>query len=375
MHSQRHLLTTRAPGSQCELLSLHYGAAGGRKAYIQAALHADEPPGLLVSWYLRQALQALDAAGQVSGEIVLVPMANPIGHGQRLLGRALGRFELASGENFNRYYRDLSKAACAELQKHWDGSSVPDIAAARAALRLAAAALPADSELLSLRRCLLQLAIDADVVLDLHCDNEAAMHLYTATPVWPQVEPLARLIGAEVSLLAENSGGEPFDEACSMVWAALNRQWAAITGTPGAWPDACVATTLELRGECDVRHDLAEGDAEAILAYLTELGFLARPRAELPPLKREPRPLEGSMPVLTPVGGLLVHADRLGQELRQGDLIAEVIDPLTGAVTALTSPVDGVLYARESVRIVHAGMGIAKVAGTAALRSGPLLSA
>ena len=81
------------------------------------------------------------------------------------------------------------------------------------------------------------------------------------------------------------------------------------------------------------------------------------------------------MPVLTPVGGLLVHADRLGQELRQGDLIAEVIDPLTGAVTALTSPVDGLLYARESVRIVHAGMGIAKVAGTAALRSGPLLSA
>lgn len=99
------------PGTTRELVSLHFGNAGlGPKALIQASLHADEPPGLLVAWHLRRELAALEAAGRLRGEIVLVPMANPVGSAQRLLGRALGRFELALGENFNRNYADLSAA-------------------------------------------------------------------------------------------------------------------------------------------------------------------------------------------------------------------------------------------------------------------------
>lgn len=61
--------------------------------------------------------------------------------------------------------------------------------------------------------------------------------------------------------------------------------------------------------------------------------------------------------------------------VRQGQCIAEVIDPLSGESSELVSAVDGLLYARESVRTVHAGMSIAKVAGLDAIRSGHLLSA
>ncbi|MBK9655364.1 MAG: succinylglutamate desuccinylase/aspartoacylase family protein, partial [Rhodanobacteraceae bacterium] len=339
------------------------------------SLHADEPPGLLVAYHLRRELAALESEHRIHGEIVLVPMANPVGSAQRLLGRALGRFELAGGENFNRNYADLSDAIFSSLRAEIDAGHTPTVSAVRAALRAASAKLPTDSELKSLRRTLLRLAIDADLVLDLHCDNEAVLHLYTATPVWPAVEPLARLLGAEVALLAEESGGEPFDEACSMLWTRLGRRYREHTGNDSPWPDACVAVTVELRGETDVCHDLAQRDARAILAWLTHRGMIDAALPEMPPLIRQPRPLEGSVPVLTPRGGVLVHRPLLGRSVLKGQCIAEVIDPLSGESTELVSAVDGLLYARESVRIVHAGMSIAKVAGLEAIRSGHLLSA
>ena len=64
MQIQTHSLLSPAPGTQRELVSLHYGQPGaGPKVYIQASLHADELPGMLTAWHLRRHLDALDAAG------------------------------------------------------------------------------------------------------------------------------------------------------------------------------------------------------------------------------------------------------------------------------------------------------------------------
>jgi predicted deacylase len=358
------------------LISQHFGPAdGGCKAYIQASLHADEPPGMLVQFHLRKELERLEAAGQLAGEIVLVPLANPIGVAQRVLGNTLGRFSLAEGENFNRHYADLSERVLDRLRPAIDAGMTPDVAAVRAELRRACTELGGASELDSLRRCLLGLAIDADWVLDLHCDNEAVMHLYAATPQWPQVELLARATGAEVSLLATDSGDDPFDESCSMLWSRLNTRWRALTGKPDAWPLACIAVTLELRGEADVSHALAQADASAIITALQHAGFLHGPAPELPELRYPPTPLAGSLPVRTPAGGVLVHLAQLGARVSKGERIAEVIDVISGTVHGLDSPCDGILYARVSGRTVQAGLSIAKVAGASALRSGKLLSA
>jgi predicted deacylase len=80
------------------------------------------------------------------------------------------------------------------------------------------------------------------------------------------------------------------------------------------------------------------------------------------------------MPLLAPHGGILVHVAPLGATLRPGDVAAEIVDPLTGRVTPLPTPVAGVLYARESRRFVAAGTRVAKVAGREPVRSGNLLS-
>jgi hypothetical protein len=138
------------------------------------------------------------------------------------------------------------------------------------------------------------------VVLDLHCDGEALLHLYTTPQTWPgDGQLLARCIGAELALLAERSGGDPFDEACSMVWPQL----AERLGPAKPLPPACMAATIELRGEADVRHDLAAGDAQGIVNFLIQRGVVA-PEGGVPPalpaLKREATPLAGSIPVVAP---------------------------------------------------------------------------
>jgi predicted deacylase len=41
-------------------------------------------------------------SGAITGEIVVVPMANPLGADQALNSAIMGRFELRTGANFNR---------------------------------------------------------------------------------------------------------------------------------------------------------------------------------------------------------------------------------------------------------------------------------
>src|SRR3546814_8708707 len=64
------------------------------------------------------------------------------------------------------------------------------------------------SELHSLRLALGGLAADADVVLDLHCDDQSLMHLFLVPAHWPQAAELAADLGCRAVLLAEDSGGD-----------------------------------------------------------------------------------------------------------------------------------------------------------------------
>ncbi|MCA0176951.1 MAG: M14 family metallopeptidase [Proteobacteria bacterium] len=373
MQRQTHTLHSATPGTTQQLISLHYGTPGrGPKVYIQGSLHADEVPGMLVAHHLRRHLDAAEAAGHIQGEIVLVPMANPIGTHQWVLRGYQGRFDVASGENFNRQFTDLAPAVLTAVGGRLTGDAAHNVATVRAALRDAVAALPNGNPLAHLRRTLLGLAIDADVVLDLHCDGEAVLHLYTTPQTWAgRGELLARHLGAEVALLAEHSGGEPFDEACSMVWVDV----AARLPAANPLPAACLAATIELRGEADVRHDLAAADAQHIVHYLSAIGALAGPAPEPPPARCEATPLAGSMPLIAPHGGMVVFLATPGTPVAAGTPLVDLIDPIEGLTTTLAAPVDGLFFARDLRRFAHAGMTLGKVAGREAQRSGTLLSA
>ena len=376
MQRTDHPLLSNSLGSHKTLTSFRFGNKGcGPKVYLQASLHAEELPGMLVAHHLRALLEAADAAGQVRGEIVLLPLANPIGLAQRLDHKAMGRFEFASAENFNRHYPDLAKAIEPGLRETLGQDASANVTQVRQAIGKYLQNWQPASELQCLRRTLLLLSHDADYVLDLHCDCESVMHFYTEDNCWPQLAPLARLLGSEAILLARSSGAWSFDESLSGVWWQLADALKA-GGRSVALPQACCSTTIELRGEADVSHASAQADAQALFAWLQHVGVIACERApELPALKCQPTPLAGSETLTAVTPGLVVFAAEVGAVLQVGDLVAEVIDPIAGQTQRVLAGVAGVFYARIRERYVHAGGEIGKIAGATAYRSGALLGA
>ncbi len=190
-----------------------------------------------------------------------------------------------------------------------------------------------------------------------------------ARPCAADCEPLARFLGSRLTLLAQDSGDKPFDEICSQPWW----RWAQRFAGRFPIPQACLSVTVELRGQADVEHVLAERDAQNILDFLAWRGLIDAPVPPLPEPLGDARPLAGSMPIKSDGAGVLTFLRRPGDMVRAGEVLAHVIDPISNAVTELRSPVDGLLFAREAVRFVRAGMKIAKVAGLEARRTGKLL--
>lgn len=357
-------LPAPAPGTHRHLRVHRYGPPGARpKAYFQAALHADEIPGLLVAQHLLLALEQAQAAGYIVGEVVVVPVANPPGLSQHLNGRLLGRFDFESTGNFNRDFPDLAVAAQERLRGRLSADPAINEALIRETLREVLAELPAVRETDALKRTLLGLALDADLVFDLHCDSEALLHLYASRWQQDDAQTLGAELGAAVVLLEEEPGGHPFDEACAGPWWKLR---AALAGE-GPIPLACFATTVELRGQADVNDACAQADAAALLRFLQRRGVIAGEPEPLPEPRCLPTPLEGVDVLSAPAAGVLVYQQALGAIVQAGEVVAELVDPLGEPLGAARIPIrsttHGVLFARMSERLVRPGQKFCKIAG------------
>lgn len=374
MRTEIHPLLSPSLGTQRSITSFHFGTAGTgswpRKVYIQASLHAGEIPGMLVAHKLRQQFAALEQQGLLQAEIVLVPVANPIGLAQQLHYQPQGRFDLESGENFNRLYSEPSARVIPQLSQQLTQDADANRDIIRQALRAAIAAEPVNTELQSLRQTLHLLAIDADLVLDLHCDFAGPVHVYAHSEHWPLVEALAAHLQCGASLLADAYGVMPFDEAIFLPWAKIR---AALPQFPV--PFDSVAVTVELRGEGDVSHALAGQDSQAILHYLTGCGVIRGDALPAPALPHPATPLEGSETLIAPHAGVIVRLAELGSVVQVGDAIADVIDPISGSTTTLRAGTAGVFYVFARHPYVTRGGTVAKIAGASPLGKGNLLGA
>ena len=74
------------------------------------------------------------------------------------------------------------------------------------------------------------------------------MHMYTHDKLWPEMSDLAASLGSKCNIIDADSGGNCFDEAASTPWARLAEKFPSFP-----IPMACQSTTVELRGEADVR--------------------------------------------------------------------------------------------------------------------------
>ncbi|RQS18900.1 MULTISPECIES: succinylglutamate desuccinylase/aspartoacylase family protein [unclassified Burkholderia] len=359
-------LPSPAPGVALHLTAHRFGDPdSGRSIYLQAGLHADEHPGLLVLQHLIEALHALDNAGRITGCVTVVPYANPIGLSQRLFGPVVGRFDFENGENFNRNFPLLDRAVAMRLRdadarsltrRQWKQyfSSV---------IEVGGDLNPAAAMKLELAR----LSIDHDIVLDLHCDTDAIAHVYASSLQRERASKVAHLIGAPVVMLEPSqTGGGAFDQTHSSAWGAL--QQAGVFDA-----DECgFSATIELRGQADVNDALALDDARRLLYFAESEGVLSLPEADDNPRLDEPPkvfPLQGAAHVRCPCAGVIVYRRTPGEHVSAGETFAEIVrlDGEINSRTPVVSPIDGVMVVRQLQKLVRPGQRAALIVGDAVL--------
>jgi uncharacterized protein len=76
---------------------------------------------------------------------------------------------------------------------------------------------------------------------------------------------------------------------------------------------------------------------------------------------------------VAPVAGIVAFHAKVDALVKAGERIADIVDPLTGAVTPVEAGSSGVFYARVAARFTPAGRLLGTVAGTTAHRRGKLL--
>jgi len=370
------LLPSPAPGTSRSLAVCRHGLPGARpRAYLHAGLHADEHPGLLVLHELRRLLDGTPASA-ITGEIVIVPVANPVGLTQHLNGHLVGRFGFDGTGNFNRGFPDLAGIAAARLEGRLGNDAQANTALIRQVLTAVLDEQIRSGETETLKTALLRLAIDADLALDLHCDDEALVHLYASRHHQVIARQLAADTGAEVLMLEDDPGGQPFDEAVAGPWWKLRRHFGA--ATPIAL--ACFATTLELRGRADVGGELARQDAAALYRFLQRRGVIAGDPGALPAARYLEVPLEGVDIPVAPSAGVVNYRKRLGDRVRRGEVVAELVDPLAArpeeGVKPIESAAEGIFFTCLADKLVRPGQSLCKIAGVEKLahrRPGQLL--
>ena len=234
------------------------------------------------------------------------------------------------------------------------------------------------SEEARLKKILHRLAVTSDVVLDLHSDSEALLHMYTQDHLWPLFADLAVCLDSQCQLLAPTEAGKCTDEAASWPWAALSNRYneimkdekrreskyiacptkiltlfhTTISFQPGRrFPDypipmACHSATVELRGEADVSDELATKDAQALIRFMRHRGFLTGGQESSSQLSedsliRPATPLSGVDMVEAPVAGVLVYSKELGEVVKKGECLGHIICPMSGEETEIVSNQEG----------------------------------
>lgn len=348
-----------------EALVVHrFGIPGARpKVYLQGALHADEVSATVALAELVGLLQEADAAGEVRGEIVVVPHCNPLGAKQFIFGRHAGRFSF-DGRNFNRAFPQVGERVVEQLKRL--GSARQTTAEA---LRIGADIFDGLTRVGTpterLQAALMGLAWGSDVVVDVHADMEATLHLYTSGKSWPVFQHLAQGLDIPVVILADKSADAPFDEVHGETWDILHAHLGKKIEQPAFRTAAC---TLELRGLSDVTPEWAAADGRALCDFLARLGTVTATSQSI--VRRSPlvTTLDAVEVVKSAATGVVVHLKPLGAKVVAGDRVARLYDPFEPAAKEnwhdVVAGIDGVIFARWHQRMVQAGMAVVKIAGS-----------
>lgn len=305
------------------------------KVHTQAALHAGELPGTAVLHYLCERLRQAESEGALLGDITVVPHANPIGAAQSHFGELQGRFDLGSRVNFNRDFPLISAKDRASLIEDLDHYSATD----------------------RLKRQLLHMALEADLVLDLHCDDESLQYAYIDEAFWPETADLAAALDMDAVLISDGESSA-FEEAVSFAWKY------EVAGEKKPKLPGKLSVTVELRGTRDVYPEMAKKDAEGLWRFLAGRGII-RDAAVSPGSFAGPAvPLDNIEMIRAPQAGVVLFHRNIGEQIAEGDLLATLIAApgMPDGTLDIHAPQAGLIVTRVSDRLVRRRGDLMKIA-------------
>jgi len=350
-------------GTERALTVWRFGTRGARpKVYLQAALHASEMTGAIALHHLCGKLAALEAEGEVRGEIVVVPLANPIGLSEFVGGAQDGRFEQLSHANYNRGFPEISAQVGDMIADELTENVRANTALVRTAAEDILAAMTPRNEWEDLKRTLLMLSLDADVVLDFHSDRVAAMFMYINAVDWPDLTDLAAWLGSAATVAYDPYvPSTTFAGVAGSLFPRLKERFGP------AIVQSCRAAMIETRGQHACNDALAAADADNLVSFLVERGALGGTAPPRPALVADATPIEGMDVGYAPHPGFLTFHRKPGERIAKGDVICDVIDPtrpLAEARTPIAARGSGTLYARGfDGAVTYPGQVLFRIAG------------
>ncbi|MGA1803083.1 peptidase M14 [Rhizobium sp. HT1-10] len=324
------------PGIAWKLPVLRFAGsdASAPKVYIQAALHAGELPGTALLHFLVEKLRVAEAAGGIRSDMIVIPHANPIGAAQSLFGGMEGRFELGSRTNFNRDFPLIALGDRAKL--------LENIGRLPAAVRL--------------KRQLIHMALGADLVIDLHCDDESLQYAYIDSAFWPEASDLAAALDMQAVLLSDGESSA-FEEAVSYAWKY------EVPGEKKQRLPGKLSVTVELRGTRDVYPEMARRDAEGLWNFLASRGIVRDDTVRLDAFSGPAVPLDNVEMIRTPAAGTVLFHRNIGERVEKGDLLATIITApgMADGTLDVFAPQAGLIVTRVSDRLVRRGADLMKI--------------
>jgi hypothetical protein len=253
------------------------GAKPGKKVYIQSNLHGAEIAGNAVIHQLIEFLLTINDT-DLTGEIWLVPVCNPMGTNERAHHFSPGRYCIYEAKDWNRIFWDYEKeaddlVAFTKSQLHSDLKVIRQnyltIIKQQFAKLLEKINSPVGVPYTEIFAYKLQnLSLDADYLIDLHSStNQALDYVY----YFRNREESAKYFLLDFGILLDKYDGDAFDEAFMKPWLALEACFKElgreIKFDVEAW-------TLELGAGMQMNPDSVAKGVRGLKNYLVQKGVV-----------------------------------------------------------------------------------------------------
>jgi len=340
--SKEHLsVASNASGRKMHVPIYRFkGKESGPKVYIQSSIHGAEVQGNVVIYHLIEYLKTTP----IRGEVILVPNCNPVGTNIKSGEYTLGRFDPVNGENWNRGYFFKSEVIDEFIASLTGYESLEDI---KPTFRKRVKE-EIESELSKtwgvglasrLNLQLQLLALEADIVIDLHNGSVATRHIY----VPEYAKESAQYFNIPHVIFIPNQFDGALDESIFCQWWTLAEKLSQ-KFPERQWPISVEAFTLEMGSQEVIDFDSGQYDANGILTYLNYKNCLVDNNIKPDNIARYAVFLDDYKTLYSQDGGIVEYNATPGQHIKKGEVLAKVlnIDELENdnAVSYIYAPED-----------------------------------